>query len=182
MTTFLLYSLLLLLGFVIPLAFSIYGIFCIFVDFRGAPYVPTSSKIVREIIDEAKLRKDQFFVELGSGDGRVTRQAVKRFGVQGLGVDLHLPLIWYSRALAKLQGLKNIEFKIEDLYQTDLSKVEVLFLFLLPKTLGKLNKKILTECKKGTLVISHGFAIPGFEKYLTKKQERKIFPTYFYTL
>lgn len=179
---FLLYSLLLFFGFIIPFGFIFYGAFCIFVDFKGAPFVPTSGKILKEILKEAGLKRGQFFVELGSGDGRVTRLAVEEYGVKGLGVDLHVPLVFYSRLLAKIKGLKNIEFRVQDLYKTDLGKAQVLFLFLLPATLSKLSAKILKECKKGTLVISHGFKIPGFEKYLIRKQDRKIFPTYFYKL
>ncbi|OGE30798.1 hypothetical protein A2631_03860 [Candidatus Daviesbacteria bacterium RIFCSPHIGHO2_01_FULL_44_29] len=177
-----LYLIILVFGFIIPLLFAIYGVFCIIVDFTGAPYVPTSQKILEEILEGAKLKKGQQWLELGSGDGRATRLAVRRYGVAGTGIDIHIPLIFYSRLLARLQNLKNIHFRIQNLFSTDLRNYDVIFMFLLPVTLKKLCAKLEKECSKGTLVISHGFRILGFEKYLVIVQKRKLFPTYFYKL
>lgn len=175
-------TILVLFCFLVPIILIIYAVYGIWADFLGAPYVPTNGKFVEEILEEAKLKKGQTFVELGSGDGRIIREAVKKYGVKGVGVEIHLLLIWYSRLMSKYQNLKNIEFLQKNFFKVDLKKTDVLFLFLLPKTLTKLKEKILKECKKGTLIISHGFKIEGFEKYLIKKQERKLFPTYFYRI
>src|SRR3989344_8472148 len=94
-----LYVVALLFGFVIPLFICLFAIFTIISDIFGAPYVPTSSKILDEILKEARLEKGQLFIELGSGDGRVLRRAVKNFQVKGVGVDMNpLPII-YSKTL-----------------------------------------------------------------------------------
>lgn len=176
------YLLVILLGFLIPVLVAIYTIYQFISDFKGAPYVPTSVKIVAQILKEANLKKGQIFLELGSGDGRIVRTAVKNYQVNGLGVDINLPLIFYSRVAAKLQKLEKIKFLRQDLFKTNLKKTDVLFLFLLPKTLKKIAPKILTECKKNTLIISHGFRLEGLEKYLVKKTDRKYFPTYYYKI
>lgn len=173
---------LVLFSFLVPIILILYAVYGIMGDFFGAPYVPTNGKFVEEILEEANLKKGQIFIELGSGDGRVVREAVRKHEVKGIGVEIHLLLIWYSRIMSKIQKLKNIEFLQKNFFKVDLKKTDVLFLFLLPKTLIKLKDKILKECKKGTLIISHGFKIEGFERYLIKKQERKLFPTYFYKI
>ena len=149
-------------------------------DFYGAPFVPTSGKIIREILEKAKLKKGAVFYELGSGDGRVLRMAVREFGVFGYGVDIHPMLIWYSKIVAKLQNIQNISFKRESFFKTDLKKAEVIFLFLLPKTLEKLSKKLGKN--KKALIISHGFKISGLDNFLIDRIERKSFPTYYYRL
>ncbi len=173
-----LYLLVLLAALVIPILIGFYAFYAIWGDIKGAPFVPTSNKLIEQILKEAKLKKGQVFVELGSGDGRVVRAAVGDYGVKGLGVDVHPLLIWYSRFLSR--KLKNIKFKRQDFFQTDLKQVDVLFLFLLPKTLIKLRKKILTECKKGSVIISHGFKVEGWDKKLIKVQKRDLFSTYYY--
>ena len=122
------------------------------------------------------------FLELGSGDGRIVINAVKNYGVNGVGVDLHLPLIIFSRIKSKIYGLKNIQFKLEDFFKTDIGNADIIFMFLMPKTLVSLKEKLKKESKKGVLIISHGFEIKGWEKYLVKTQKRKLFPTYFYQL
>lgn len=176
----LIYGILIIAGLIIPLIVGIHSLFCIIVDFTGAPFVGTDSKIIDEILQQADIKKGQQFLELGSGDGRVVRRAVKKYGVYGTGIDLHIPLIIYSRLQAKLSGLRNIEFKVANFFKTDLSQADVIFVFLLPKTLEKLKPKLLGETKKNTLIISHGFKIAGMEKNLVKKIDRKIFPTYYY--
>jgi hypothetical protein len=55
---------------------------------RGAPYVPTKSGIIDEILKTANLQTGKKFLELGCGDGRVVCQAVKKYGLIGRGVDI----------------------------------------------------------------------------------------------
>ncbi len=177
-----LYILFFIFGILLPLFLVSFVIFGIFSEIKGAPFVPTSNQYLKDILEKAKLKKDQTFIELGSGDGRVTRFAVKNFEVRGVGIDIHPILVWYSILISKLQKLKNIQFLKNDFFKYNLQKADILFLFLLPKTLKKLAPKFLKECKKGSLVISHGFKIPGFENYLTDSTPRKDFPTYYYKI
>lgn len=177
----LLYTVVVLFGLVIPCLIILYAVFEIRSGFLGAPYVPTTSAFVDEILKKAALKKGNFFMELGSGDGRVVRAAVKNYGVRGVGVELNPLLIIYASLLARLQGLREIKFKRENFFDTDLKNCDVLFLFLLPKTLIKLRPKMEKECKR-CLIISHGFEIAGWDKYLMEKQNRKLFPTYFYEI
>lgn len=174
-----LYAVLLLFGLML---LGIYIVFDTISGFLGAPYVATRGKTVKEILEKAKLKKGQVFLELGSGDGRVVRTAVKKYGVKGIGVEFHPILIWYSRLLAKLFGVSGVEFVRGNFYQTDLSKADVIYMFLLPKTMEKLREKILRECKKGTLLISHGFKIRGLERFLILEIPRKTFSTFYYRI
>ncbi len=181
MVTFLGYLLAILVGVVFPL-FLVFFVLASFVtDFMGAPYVPTSGKLIDEILKKAKLKKGQQFIELGSGDGRIVRRAVEKFGVRGTGVELNPYLIFYSRFLAKREK-EDIKFLSQDFFKTDLSKADVIFIFLLPRTIEKLKKKFISDCKKNTLIISHGFRVKGFEERLVSKLEGNPFPTYYYIL
>lgn len=176
------YLIIVFLSLIIVLGLIVFVFFGLLTDFLGAPFVPTSSKMIHDILEKANLKKGQTFIELGSGDGRVVRFAVKHYGVSGIGIEFHPLLVWYSNFVSKITGLKNITFKRQNFFSTDLSKANVLFLFLLPKALRKLRPKILKECKKGTLVISHGFKIEDWNKYLVKTQKRELFPTYYYKI
>lgn len=175
------FILIVLFGLVIPCLIILFAVFEIRSGFLGAPYVPTTAQFVDEILKKAALKKGSVFIELGSGDGRMVRAAVKNYGMRGVGIELNPLLVIYAALLAYLQGLKEIQFKRENFFDTNLKNCDVLFLFLLPKTLAELREKLFKECKN-KLIISHGFKIEGFEKYLIEKQDRKIFPTYFYQL
>jgi hypothetical protein len=156
--------------------------FSILSDFFGAPYVPTSAKMVEEILAASKLKKGQLFIELGSGDGRIVRTAVAKYQVRGIGIDIHWVLNVYARILSRLRGLRDISFVQANVYHYDFSKADVIFTFLLPRMMVKLRPKLDKELRKGTLVISHGFAMKGWEKKLIKKIDRKLFPTYYYKI
>lgn len=167
---------------VVPLILVSFYFFSFYIELTGAPFVPTTQRTLKEILEAADLKKGQIFFELGSGDGRVVRTAVRLYKVQGIGVEMHPMLVLFSKLRAKMQKLEKIEFRTQNLFKTDLAEADVIFMFLLPRVLKKLKLKIEKECKKGTLIISHGFTIPGWEKLLVKKQERFRFNTYFYRL
>lgn len=159
-----------------------YFVFGFFADLAGAPFVPTKRQMVNDLFKKIKIKKGQKVVELGSGDGRVVRTAVKLFNARGVGIEINPLLVFYSRILAKIYGVSEVKFIRGNLFQADLKGADIIFLFLLPKTLQKLSKKLLQECDPDTLVISHGFLIKGFEKYLVDKIDRPLFSTYLYRI
>lgn len=169
--------------FVIALALiCLYLIFSFFCEFYGAPFVPTSRRNMREILQLANLKKGQRFIELGSGDGRISRFAAKQYGVLSTGVELNLLLVIYAKMLARLQRISHTRFLRQNMFKANLSQADVVFMFLLPKTMQKLESKLLRECKNNVLIISHGFQIPGFKRYLILTTPRPIFSTYYYRL
>lgn len=170
----------LILLLIFTILFCLYQVISFILDITGAPFVPTSSRVVDEILAGAFLKKGQLFIELGSGDGRVIRKAVQKYDVKGLGVEMNPFLLLFSKILARLQVLNNIQFVRENMYRVNLAEADVIFCFLLPRSMKKLAVNFLGDCMRGTLIISHGFKIPEWEKRLIKKIDRKHFPTYYY--
>ncbi len=162
------------------IGFSIFTLFLFYSSFKGSPYVPTRGKEVEVILKEAKLKPKQNFYELGCGDARIARNAVKNYRVKAVAVDVNPLLIIWAKFLAKLQKLKKIEFKTEDIFKIDLSEADVVYLFLMPKLIDQLLLKLNRELKKNTLIISHGFIIEKWDRLLVKKINHKPFPTYYY--
>ena len=170
------------IGIVIPFVLIIYVLISIIVEFFGAPFVPTSQKVIDEILEKAKLKPHSVFIELGSGDGRVVRRAVRRYKVSGIGIEIHPYLYIYSLIKAKLERLDAIVFRRQSFFTTDLKGADTIFLFLLPRTLKKLRDKFSKECQRNCLIISHGFKIPGWDDQIIATIDRKNFPTYYYKL
>ncbi len=157
---------------------SVYTISLIYSSIKGSPYVATRKKRIEEILSMADLKKNKTFIELGSGDGRIVREAVNLYGVKGIGIDINPLLVFW----AKLLGHRNIEFRVENIFDTDLTRADYVYIFLMPKLIEELSKKMDKELKKGTIVISHGFPIKNWEKKLYKKIEKIPFPTYYYRI
>lgn len=178
--TYYAYILMLLVELVFLIGIATYAIGILYSGLMGAPYVPTSGRAVDDILKKAGLKKDQVFMELGSGDGRLVRTAVKTYGVHGVGIEINQLLVLWSRFLSRRQHLTGIEFRRENIFNTNLAEADVLYLFLMPELLRKMDGRFHEKLRKGTLVISHGFKLEGWQDKMTDKIEREPFSTYFY--
>lgn len=149
---------------------------------KGAPYVGTQNKEIDELLKKAKLKKNQIFLELGCGDGRVVKHAVWNYNVRGIGIDINPVLIWYCQISSKLRDIKNISFLCKDVLNVDLSRADIIYIFLFPSLVKKLQDKILHKTKKNVLIISHGFKIDYLSKYIIAKRKGTKFETFYYRL
>ncbi len=165
---------------IFAIGFSLVTISFIYSSIKGSPYVPTRKKELDKILKNAELKPRQIFVELGCGDGRVSRRAATLYKVKALGVDVNPILIWYAKFLTKIKFVANTEFALKNIFDTDLSKADIVYLFLMPKLIQSILPKLAKELKNKAVVISHGFKIVGWEDKLFKKIDGKPFSTYYY--
>lgn len=180
MLALLLYLLVVLLLLLFLIFMSVYTALLIYSSIKGSPYVPTKAKIMEEIFAPAKMKKGDYLIELGSGDGRMLRFAVKRYRVSGLGVDVNPLLVFWSALAARSENLVDSKFKVQNIFDTDMRKADCVYIFLMPELIDKLVPKMNRELKKGTVVISHGFPIKAWKKKLYFTFKRVPFPTYYY--
>src|SRR5690606_32194551 len=98
------------------------------------PYVPTPAEVVNRMLEVAQVGSNDFVIDLGSGDGRIAIAAVKGHGAKGaMGVDLNPQRIAEAQANAKEAGVSDkVEFREQNLFDTDFSQASVLTMYLLP--------------------------------------------------
>jgi hypothetical protein len=134
--------------------------FAIFGMLLAAPFVPSSKRKTKEMIEAANLQKDDVVYDLGSGDGRLVICAAKKGVKNAVGFELNFLLNLYATIKAKILKLDNTTFLNRSLWKADLSQCNKLFVYLLPGTMKKLQTKVLAEMKPGSLVISQSFSFP----------------------
>jgi SAM-dependent methyltransferase len=123
------------------------------------PYVPTPPVVVEEMMRLANVGRDDFVIDLGSGDGRVVIAAAAKFGAHGIGVDLDPERIAEADYNASVAGVGDrVEFQRQDLFKFDLSRATVITMYLLPTVNMKLRPRLL-ELKPGTRIVSHDFEL-----------------------
>jgi len=131
-------------------------------DGKDVVWVPTPQTVVDKMLDMAKLTKDDFLMDLGSGDGRTVITAAKR-GARALGIEYNPQMVELSRRNAEKAGVtERAKFENADLFETDFSKATVVTMFLLPDINLKLRPKIL-ELKPGTRIVSNTFTMGEWE-------------------
>jgi len=128
----------------------------------AAPYVPTRKKYTQSILQLANIQSSDIVMDLGSGDGRVVC-AVAETGAVCVGVEINPVLHVWSRLRAWVGEHANVQCKRENLWKTDLSAVDVLFVYFIPNRMEKLHQKIVREMKPGSRIISHGFVFPSWQ-------------------
>ena len=119
------------------------------------PFITTPDNVTLEMLQAARVGPTDHVIDLGSGDGRIVIVAARRFGATGLGVDIVPELVERSRRSAREAGVADkVTFKVQDLFQTDLSQATVITMYLLPEFNLKLRPSLLA-LKPGTRIVSH---------------------------
>ena len=125
---------------------------------KDVVWVPTPQVVVDRMLDMAKVTKDDFVMDLGSGDGRTVITAAKR-GARAMGVEYNPDMVELSKRNAAKEGVSaRATFVKADLFETDFSQATVITMFLLPDINLKLRPKIL-ELKPGTRIASNSFTM-----------------------
>ncbi len=137
---------------------------------KDVVWVPTPQALVDTMLDMAKLTPSDFLMDLGSGDGRTVITAAKR-GARALGIEYNPDMVELSKKNAAAAGVSGkAAFMKADLFETDLSKAQVITMFLLPSINMKLRPKIL-DLAPGTRIVSNTFTMedwaPDESKTLT---------------
>ena len=125
-------------------------------------WVPTPQTLVDKMLDMAKVTPKDRLMDLGSGDGRTVITAAQR-GLTAQGIEYNPDLVELSRQNAKRAGVADrATFVAQDLFITDLSKADVITMFLLSTINEKLRPKLL-ELPAGTRVVSNTFRMGDWE-------------------
>ena len=129
---------------------------------KDVVWVPTPQAVVDKMLDMAKVTKTDFVMDLGSGDGRTVITAAKR-GARAMGIEYNPDMVGLSERNAKEAGVTDrATFVKADLFETDLSKADVITMFLLPSINIKLRPKIL-DLKPGTRIVSNTFTMEDWQ-------------------
>jgi SAM-dependent methyltransferase len=137
-----------------------------------APYVQTPADVVYRMLDLAEVDSNDVVYDIGCGDGRIVIAAAKKYGARGVGIDIVVERIDEerideARLAAKVEGVdERVEFWLKDATKADLSGATVVTAYLVPESMEILRPLLDKQLKPGTVVASHGYRIPGWEKKL----------------
>ncbi|HSV79724.1 MAG TPA: methyltransferase domain-containing protein [Ramlibacter sp.] len=119
------------------------------------PFITSPDNVTLEMLRLANVGPADHVIDLGSGDGRIVILAAKRFGASGLGVEIVPELVERSLRTARETGVADrVDFKLQDLFRTDLSRASVVSMYLLPEVNLQLRPTLL-QLRPGTRVVSH---------------------------
>lgn len=126
--------------------------------YKGSPWVPSSRKVVHQMLKLANVQPGELVYDLGCGDGRLVIIAARKYGARGVGVELN-PLLWvWCQILITVLGLRDrVKIHLGNLFSLDISAADVVACYLLPETNKKLEDKLIHELRPGTRVVTNTF-------------------------
>lgn len=137
---------------------------------KDVVWVPTQQELVNKMLEMAKVTRQDYVIDLGSGDGRTVISAAK-LGAQALGIEYNPDMVELSKRNAAEAGVgEKATFMKADLFETDFSKATVITMFLLPDINKRLRPKIL-NMKPGTRVVSNSFDMEDWQADATIRLE-----------
>lgn len=131
----------------------------------AAPFVSTPWSIVDEILTLGEVGPGDYVVDLGSGDGRLVISAVARYGARGgYGMDIDAALVRLANDNARAAGVADrVRFEERDLFAADVSAASVVTVYLLPKVMARLERKLRAELAPGTRVVVNDYPFPTWQ-------------------
>ena len=134
------------------------GTACTLKRFPDVHFESTPQYVVEEMLEIAKVTKDDTVYDLGCGDGRFVITAAKKYGARGVGIDIDPERVQESHEKAIEAGVTDrVRFIEDDLFTTHISEATVIALYLLPELNLKLRPKLFRELKPGSRIVSYAF-------------------------
>jgi SAM-dependent methyltransferase len=152
----------------------------------SVPYVPSPEDVVKRMLKLTEVRSGDIVYDLGCGDGRILIAAVESFEAkEAVGYEISEDV--YKKALqqvAKVNLQERITIINKDFFEADLSRANVITLYLNNFTNEKLRPKLEKEALPGTRIVSHDFSILNWRPIIqdTFRDEYSVHTIYLYAV
>jgi SAM-dependent methyltransferase len=151
--------------------FAILMFYLVIAFVTGAPYVPSTPRVSKRMIDLAHIKKGERVYDLGSGDGRLLFLSAQ-LGANAYGIEINPYLVLFTWIKALGSPLRSrIHVSCKSFWSADITQAQVVFVYLLPWRMEKLERYLLASLKPGTRVVSNSFVFPHLP--LVDKDEKE---------
>jgi len=116
------------------------------------------------MLDMAEVGTEDIVYDLGSGDGRIVINAVKKYNAKAVGLEADPSRVFWSRLVITLSGIGNrAKIVWGNFFNQNISEATVVTLFLSDTANQKLKSKFLEELKPGTRIVSYVWKFRGWK-------------------
>ncbi|MBI3618652.1 hypothetical protein HY213_01290 [Candidatus Peregrinibacteria bacterium] len=123
--------------------------------FRVAPpFVPTGRTTLQAMLRLAAIREGEIVYDLGCGDGRIVFAAAA-LGARAIGYEFSVPTYLLAKCRSFLHPGAVIRFG--DFWKQDERDADVIFCYLLIKSMPRFEREIWPRLRRGCRVVSHAF-------------------------
>lgn len=128
---------------------------------RGAPYAPIGKKRLACMIELLDMKGGNF-IDIGSGDGRIVIAAAAK-GVTAYGIEINPLFALISKIKIKKLRIKKAKIIQADLWQHSFARYDYISVWGTKHMMANLEKKLHSELKPGTKVVSNHYKFPNWK-------------------
>lgn len=129
----------------------------------GAPWIPTRKVTIDKMLSIANIKPGETVYDLGAGDGRIIIAAARDFNAISFGIEVNPFLVLWTRLKVKSLNLEDhVKIIWGSFYKENLSKADVVTLYLWQGTNDKLREKLKKELRPSSRVVSYIFTFTGW--------------------
>ncbi len=134
----------------------------IFIQTPDVVYVGSPYDVVSQMLHLAGVKKDDLVVDLGCGDARMLVLAAQKYGTKGIGYEIDPVMVRESRNNAERNNVSDLVKIVQaDIFTVDISKADVLPIYLLPEMNLRLVPQFET-LKPGSRLVFHNYDLAGY--------------------
>jgi len=128
--------------------------------YLGAPYVPTASDRVIDMVRLADVRPGELAVDLGSGDGRIVI-ALAKAGAEVHGYEINPVLVLWARFRIYREGVGDrAQIYWRSFWGADLSEYQLISIYGNHQMMKRLEEKLYHELAPNARLVSCEFPFP----------------------
>lgn len=142
-------------------------------DSPWAPWWQMPDEVIKKMCHLAKITKKDIIYDLGCGTGKALVYAARTYESRGVGIEIDPLRVWLAKLnVFRFKQDQKITIEKRNFFDVYLSPATVIFVYLIPKALGKLLPKFLKELKPGTKIMSYIYDFPDIKE---KKRLKLLF-------
>ncbi len=141
--------------------------------FHGIPWQPTDMVRVRRMLEMASVQPGEVVYDLGCGDGRILICAAREFEAVARGFEINPWLVFLARIRIQFARLGHrVRVHLKDIHTVDLSKADVVTMFLFQHVNDRLEDKFRRELRSGARIVSYVWILKGWKPLDTDPVKR----------
>lgn len=140
----------------------------------GAPFVPSTKSVANEMVTLAHIKPGDTIYDLGSGDGRILFLAAA-LGANAWGYEINPYLVLYTNIRRMFSPHRQqVLVRWKNFWGADIRDADVVFVYLIPWHMKRLEKQLSVMLKPGSLVVSNSFIFPNW-KIIRKDSDHHVY-------
>jgi SAM-dependent methyltransferase len=127
--------------------------------FLKVPMLSTDKEVVENIVKNIDFSQAEKFYDLGSGNGKVSLEIARRFpDLECIGIELNIAAFCFSK-IKNIFSKCKVDYRFGNFFKANISDADVVFIYLFPGFMERIERKFKEELKCGAIVITNTFPL-----------------------